>query len=44
LAHIYLDHELLGIRPEVDRRQENEANALVTEWGFGAERDAFLVS
>ena len=41
-AHIYLDHELLFIRPEDDQRQEEEANALVKEWGLTEEHDAFF--
>ena len=41
-AHIYLNHELLFLRPEDDQRQEKEANTLVKEWGFVGEHDAFF--
>jgi hypothetical protein len=42
LAHIYLDHELLFLRLEDDKRQEKEANELVKEWGFVEEHGAFF--
>jgi hypothetical protein len=40
LAHIFLDHEVYAVPPDVYKRQEDEAWELIREWGFAKEEKA----